>query len=116
MSTRSEPKRFIAGAVCPRCGAQDRVRVFAVDGATHRDCVACGFTDVLEEAAADSLPQGRLDGPRPAASGQGQPMLFHPPKARSKRNAEEDGDRSSDRSATPSSGQGPDREPGPTRH
>ena len=95
MNSQPGPKRFIAGAVCPRCGVQDRLRVFNVDGATHRDCVACGFSDVLEEAAADALPQGqppkgRLEGPRKPASGQGRPMQFHPPKARRKTAANPD--------------------------
>jgi uncharacterized metal-binding protein (TIGR02443 family) len=82
MSSQAGPKRFIAGAVCPRCGAQDRIRVFSLDGATHRDCVACGFSDVLEEAPADGLPRGRLDGPRKSPPTKGQPLQFHPPKAR----------------------------------
>lgn len=82
MTAPAGPKRFIAGAVCPRCGVQDRIRVYSVEGATHRDCVACGFTDLLEEAPADTLPQGRLDGPRKPAAAKGQPLQFHPPKAR----------------------------------
>ena len=85
MNSQPGPKRFIAGAVCPRCGAQDRVRIFSIGGATHRDCVACGFSDVLEEAPADALPQGRLDGPRKPAPSKAQPLLFHPPKANRKK-------------------------------
>lgn len=84
MSTGSGPKRFIAGAVCPRCAAQDRIRVFTQDGATHRECVACDFADVLEAASADEVPRGRLDRPRVVPTGQGQPLLFHPPKNRRK--------------------------------
>jgi len=43
--------RFIAGAVCPRCGAMDTVRV---DPARNlRDCVGCGFTD---ERPRDPVP------------------------------------------------------------
>ena len=36
-------RRFIAGAVCPRCAAMDKI---VVDLDTdHRECVACGFSD-----------------------------------------------------------------------
>ena len=38
-----QPKRFIAGAVCPRCGVMDRI-VVSGDGVT-RTCIDCGFTD-----------------------------------------------------------------------
>jgi len=42
-------KRFIAGVVCPKCGALDSI--MAVND-THqevliRDCIDCGFTDRL---------------------------------------------------------------------
>jgi len=92
MSSQPGPKRFIAGAVCPRCGAQDRIRVYHVDGATYRDCVACGFNDLLEEATTEPLPSGRLDGPRKPAPAKGQPLQFHPPKARRKKPGAEDAD------------------------
>ncbi len=42
--TRSR-KRFIAGAVCPGCGAMDRITVFSKDGKDFRECVECGFSD-----------------------------------------------------------------------
>jgi uncharacterized metal-binding protein (TIGR02443 family) len=36
-------RRFIAGAVCPRCSAMDKI---VVDLDTdRRECVACGFSD-----------------------------------------------------------------------
>ena len=40
---RPPPVRFIAGAVCPRCGVVDRI-VVSGDGSTRR-CVDCGFGD-----------------------------------------------------------------------
>lgn len=42
-------KRFIAGAVCPACEAQDTIKMWDVDGVPHRECVACGFADTLNE-------------------------------------------------------------------
>ena len=44
MESPSRPRRrFIAGAICPRCAAMDRL---VVDLETdHRECVACGFSE-----------------------------------------------------------------------
>ncbi|SDM81427.1 hypothetical protein SAMN05192555_12035 [Franzmannia pantelleriensis] len=51
------PKRFIAGAICPRCAAMDRIRAWEQNGVRYRDCVACDFFEQLpiEEQAADEL-------------------------------------------------------------
>jgi uncharacterized metal-binding protein (TIGR02443 family) len=40
-------KRFIAGAVCPRCGEMDRLVSYEQDGKTVRECVACDFSETL---------------------------------------------------------------------
>ena len=42
-------KRFIAGAVCPKCSAMDRLVMFEQDGATVRECVECGFSDTQKD-------------------------------------------------------------------
>lgn len=43
------PRRFIAGAVCPRCGLMDKIVVEV--GGEERLCVSCGFTDARPEDA-----------------------------------------------------------------
>lgn len=43
MSTNPPRRRFIAGAVCPRCAKMDKI-VMNMDTET-RECVACGFSD-----------------------------------------------------------------------
>ncbi|MEQ6885662.1 YheV family putative zinc ribbon protein [Salicola sp. Rm-C-2C1-2] len=43
-------KRFIAGAVCPRCSAMDRIVMFTTEEGTFRECVECGFEDRQPEA------------------------------------------------------------------
>lgn len=48
-------RRFIAGAVCPRCGVMDRI-VVDLDS-DQRECVACGFSE--------SRPQGPAVGELP---------------------------------------------------
>ncbi|WP_188751923.1 YheV family putative zinc ribbon protein [Marinobacterium zhoushanense] len=40
-------KRFIAGAVCPRCAQMDAVRMYRDDEREYRECVKCGFEDSL---------------------------------------------------------------------
>lgn len=46
----ASPKRFIAGAVCPRCAEMDKIVMFTDDNDKQvRECVACGFTDALSE-------------------------------------------------------------------
>ncbi|QXH46655.1 YheV family putative metal-binding protein [Pseudomonas xanthosomatis] len=42
-------RRFIAGAVCPACSEMDKLMMWNEDGVPHRECVACGFTDTLNE-------------------------------------------------------------------
>lgn len=49
-------KRFIAGAVCPRCGEMDKLRVFSEKGKDYRECVACDFSEEMHfQSAAREL-------------------------------------------------------------
>ncbi|MEE4360424.1 MAG: YheV family putative zinc ribbon protein [Pseudomonadales bacterium] len=85
-------KRFIAGAVCPRCGVLDRILMYeaetveaSAEPALTRECVDCGFSEVLPaEPAAAPLP-GRHDKARPIApeAERARPIRFYPkpPKA-----------------------------------
>jgi hypothetical protein len=38
-------KRFIAGAVCPRCGAMDRLVSYDNEEGRFKECVACDFLE-----------------------------------------------------------------------
>ncbi|MBR9912623.1 MAG: YheV family putative metal-binding protein [Gammaproteobacteria bacterium] len=40
-------KRFIAGAVCPRCAEMDKIVVYHQEGKDYRECVSCGYSDVM---------------------------------------------------------------------
>jgi uncharacterized protein len=40
-------KRFIAGAVCPKCGEMDRLVLYKEGDTQYRECVSCGFKDEL---------------------------------------------------------------------
>ena len=41
----TSPKRFIAGAVCPKCAEMDRLVNYTNDDGTFKECVACGFLE-----------------------------------------------------------------------
>lgn len=45
--TFSEKRRFVAGAICPRCSELDKIVVFSENGKDFRECVACGFKDEM---------------------------------------------------------------------
>lgn len=61
----ASPRRFIAGAVCPRCSVMDRLVMYRdSDGQLRRECVACGFAELMSEpGAAHELPT-RVNQPR----------------------------------------------------
>lgn len=46
-------KRFISGAVCPKCGNQDSIRAERNDEkrVLKRDCIECGFEDAIYDNA-----------------------------------------------------------------
>ncbi|EED32059.1 putative hypothetical protein [gamma proteobacterium NOR5-3] len=50
MSGFQSRRRFIAGAVCPRCSEMDKI-VVDLDS-DQRECVACGFSEGRPEAPA----------------------------------------------------------------
>lgn len=81
-------KRFIAGALCPACSAQDRIRTWSEEGLTHRECVACGYADSLDERGnpqPKELPTRVNHGPRPVGPEDAsiQVVRFFPnPKAK----------------------------------
>ena len=50
-------KRFIAGAVCPRCGEMDKLVSYSTEQDTFKECVACGY----EEKQAVQIELDELD-------------------------------------------------------
>ena len=57
------PRRFIAGAVCPRCGEMDKLVVDS--DADSRECVHCGYGD--ERPGGAAAPELTTRVSRPAA-------------------------------------------------
>lgn len=40
-----QTKRFIAGAVCPKCKAMDKIELMKTSTLQTIECVSCGYTD-----------------------------------------------------------------------
>lgn len=61
MSGFTANRRFIAGAVCPRCRAMDSI---VVDMASEqRECVACGFSEARPADTPRQEPRTRVNSP-----------------------------------------------------
>ncbi|MFT7139838.1 MAG: putative metal-binding protein (TIGR02443 family) [Candidatus Azotimanducaceae bacterium] len=56
-------RRFIAGALCPGCGVEDKVFVANEESGIYRGCSQCGFREKL-----DDLPGGSDSSDGPDAS------------------------------------------------
>jgi uncharacterized metal-binding protein (TIGR02443 family) len=66
MNMTSKPqRRFIAGAVCPACGALDKIVVDLESD--QRQCVSCGFAEERPQAPASASGELSTRVSRPAA-------------------------------------------------
>ena len=68
-------KRFIAGAVCPKCSEMDRMVLETSDADDEKElqrrrCVSCGFAEdyTPSENRYDSLPKGKREKTASASS------------------------------------------------
>ena len=43
----STTRRFVAGAICPRCSEMDKLVVYNDQGKDFRECVACGYKEEM---------------------------------------------------------------------
>jgi uncharacterized metal-binding protein (TIGR02443 family) len=41
--TKRTKKRFVAGAICPKCKAMDTIMLFFENNVEKLECVACGY-------------------------------------------------------------------------
>ena len=83
----STVKRFIAGAVCPRCAAMDRVVMYEDEGQQVRECIDCGFRDVMASEPETQELETRVNRKEKAPQAtEAQPLRFYPnPKLSSKK-------------------------------
>ena len=59
----STPRRFIAGAVCPKCAQMDRLVSYSNEQGTFKECVACGFIEKQIVQVAPSELDTRVNHP-----------------------------------------------------
>ncbi|MFT3929083.1 MAG: YheV family putative zinc ribbon protein [Spongiibacteraceae bacterium] len=58
-------RRFIAGAVCPRCSEMDKIVMYDNElGERVRECVSCGYRDALDERGNPTELATRVNQPR----------------------------------------------------
>ncbi|WP_339339522.1 YheV family putative zinc ribbon protein [uncultured Oceanicoccus sp.] len=70
MSEQKIIKRFIAGAVCPRCAEMDKLVMYDNgDGQQVRECVSCGYSDIMTDEGPQAIDADevvtRVNQPRP---------------------------------------------------
>lgn len=80
-------KRFIAGAVCPRCAAMDKLRVHRDETHEYRECVACDYEDAMRLDGAPDPREvtTRVNEPRKLVSDEEQVVQFVPNPALKKK-------------------------------
>jgi len=57
----STKRRFMAGAVCPRCSQMDSIVVYNLDGKDFRECVKCDFKEEMRLNIASSELDTRVN-------------------------------------------------------
>ncbi|WP_339673376.1 YheV family putative zinc ribbon protein [Dasania marina] len=63
--TEKTIKRFIAGAVCPRCAELDKLMMFRNEKDQQvRECVRCGYSDAMNENGQPEEISTRVNQPR----------------------------------------------------
>lgn len=67
-------KRFIAGAVCPKCSAMDRVVMYREGDADFRECVECGFKDEMRLQSAPRELETRVNQTAASKASEVQPV------------------------------------------
>lgn len=74
-------KRFIAGAVCPRCSQMDTLRMYRDEEREYRECIRCDFTDSMRLDGEPDAPEEletRVNQTAKPLEEDVQPLLFVP--------------------------------------
>jgi len=59
-SDKQTKKRFIAGAVCPKCHLMDKTVVYSVGGQQVTECVSCHFKQHAVDQKKKSKPSKKV--------------------------------------------------------
>lgn len=73
-------KRFIAGAVCPKCSEMDKLVMYTEGEEQFRECVSCGFKDKMYIQSAGKELETRVNRTEEEKSSEVQVLKFEPPK------------------------------------
>ena len=76
----STKKRFIAGVVCPKCYAMDKLQAFSEEGLDYRECVSCGFKDQMRLASSPREIETRVNTTDEEIARQISPIRIVDPK------------------------------------
>lgn len=71
-------KRFIAGAKCPSCGEIDKLVMYKHEGEDFRECVSCGFKDIMRFKPVQREPITRVNHSQQTEKNSVQPLKFPP--------------------------------------
>lgn len=81
MSDNKAPmKRFIAGAVCPKCGERDRIVMYALGDEQIRECVSCDFKNKIHLQSAPQELKTRVNAGYVAPDTEVKPINVMPIK------------------------------------
>ena len=73
-------KRFIAGAICPRCKHLDTIVMYTKDQQQYRECVACGYEDKMHFQPQMRELETRVNAPdETVKKTETQVLQFQPP-------------------------------------
>ena len=61
MSQEKTRKRFIAGATCPQCKAQDSIMLYFENNVEKLQCVECDYKDTQSQTDVASAGQNTAD-------------------------------------------------------
>lgn len=73
-------RRFIAGAVCPRCSEMDKIVNYRLGGKNYRECVACGFKDEIRLQSSPQELTTRVNEGRTREEVEAPVKIIQPPK------------------------------------
>jgi uncharacterized metal-binding protein (TIGR02443 family) len=78
-------KRFIAGAVCPRCAEMDKLMMYKQNGKDFRECVNCDFEDEMHFINARPELQTRVNISDDTKREQTQVLILEPSSFKTKK-------------------------------
>ena len=82
MTDEKPIKRFIAGAICPRCKAMDRIVMYRFGEKDFRECVECGFEDQQHIKPTVRELETRVNTTQETKEAETQVLTFEPPKSK----------------------------------